>query len=99
MNPYLVKKPVITEKSIDLANQQNVYTFLVDLKATKSQIKSVIEEMFDVTVDRVNTLITPSKRKRSRRTRKVELETVNKKAMVKLKEGDTIELFDIGGQE
>jgi large subunit ribosomal protein L23 len=99
MNPYLVKQPVITEKSIELANKQNVYTFLVELKASKTQIKSAIEEMFDVTVERVNTIVTPSKRKRSRQTRRVELETVKKKAMIKLKQGETIELFDIGGQE
>ncbi|MEA2056963.1 MAG: 50S ribosomal protein L23 [Patescibacteria group bacterium] len=97
MNPYIIKQPVVTEKSTQLANEQNVYTFIVSLKASKSQIKSAIEKMFDVTVERVNTLVTPSKRTRSRKSRSVKLKTVSKKAMIKLKQGDSIELFDIGG--
>ena len=96
MKTYLIKKPVITEKSIRLANEQNVYTFFVDYQAKKSQIKSAIEELFDVEVVKINTLVAPSKRRRVGRQRREKLSTVNKKALIKLKPGQTIELFDIG---
>ncbi len=99
MNPFLIKQPLITEKSIDLANQDNIYTFLVDLKATKPQIKAAIEQLYEVEVVRVNTIIMPSKRRRVGRQRRPKLDTVNKKALIKLKEGQTIELFDLGGSE
>lgn len=97
MNPYIIKQPVITEKSIDLANQQNVYTFFVDLKASKPQIKSAIEELYEVEVVGINTMVTPSKRRRVGRQRRPKLDPVKKKALVKLKQGQTIELFDLGG--
>lgn len=98
MKSYLIKKPVITEKSIALANQENVYTFLVSLKANKSQVKTAVEQLYEVEVERVNTVIMPSKRRRVGKKRLHKLETVNKKALIKLKEGDTIDLFDIGGE-
>ncbi len=98
MKTNLIKQPVITEKSIRLANQQNVYTFQVAYKANKSQIKELVQRLFAVEVERVNTIIKPSKRKRVGRSRREKLYPATKKALVKLKEGDTIELFDIGGQ-
>ncbi len=99
MNPYLIKQPVITEKSIDLANQQNIYCFRVDRQATKPQIKQAIEKLFAVEVIRVNTIIMPSKRRRTGKKRLPKLEAVWKKALIKLKAGQTIELFDIGGAD
>ncbi|MBD3249974.1 MAG: 50S ribosomal protein L23 [Candidatus Pacebacteria bacterium] len=96
MKSFLIKKPVITEKSVRLANEQNVYTFYVDYKASKSQIKAAIEELFEVEVIRVNTLIAPSKRRRTGKKRMPNLTTVKKKALVELKQGQTIDLFDIG---
>jgi large subunit ribosomal protein L23 len=95
MNPYLIKKPIVTEKSLRLANSDNVYTFQVSLKASKPQIKAAIEELFAVEVERVNTIIMPSKRRRVGKKRMPKLETVKKKALIKLKPGQTIELFDI----
>lgn len=96
MKTYLIKKPVITEKSLKLANEQNVYTFLVDYHAKKSQIKSAIEDLFEVKVVKINTLVEPSKRRRVGKQRRPKVSTVNKKALVKLESGQTIELFDIG---
>lgn len=91
MNNYrdIIKAPIITEKSSKLASN-NVYTFSVDVKANKTQIKQAIEKIFNVQVESVNTINVKPKKKRVGRyvgkTNKV------KKAIVKLKEGSSIEL-------
>lgn len=91
MNNYrdIIKAPIITEKSSELASN-NVITFSVDVKANKTQIKQAIEKIFDVKVESVNTINVKPKKKRVGRyvgkTNKV------KKAIVKLKEGSSIEL-------
>lgn len=85
----IIKAPIITEKSSDLA-QNNVITFSVDVNANKTQIKQAIEKIFNVQVESVNTINVKPKKKRVGRyvgkTKKV------KKAIVKLKEGSSIEL-------
>ena len=85
----LIKAPIITEKSSDLA-KNNTYVFSVDVKANKIQIKQAIEKLFDVKVENVNIINVKKKKKRVGRytgkTNKV------KKAIVKLKEGSSIEL-------
>ena len=55
-NPYeIIIRPILTEKSYDqLADKK--YTFLVNPKANKAQIKRAIEEIFDVKVEKVNTI-------------------------------------------
>ncbi len=90
----LLKKPIITEKTLALANQENVYTFEVDYSATKSQVKALVEELYDVKVERVNIAVLPSKRRRVGVKRLPSLKTVQKKALVKVETGKTIELFD-----
>ena len=88
MNFDIIKAPVITEKSAHLADS-NVYTFKVDRRANKTQIKQVIEAKFGVKVESVNTLNTKSKAKRvGRYTGKTK---TYKKAIVKLAEGNKIE--------
>ena len=72
MNYEIIKAPVITEKTSNLANE-NVYVFKVDKKANKTQIKQVIEAKFGVKVESVNTTNTQSKKKRvieNKRTKK-----------------------------
>jgi large subunit ribosomal protein L23 len=59
----IIKRPVITERSSDLM-EQNKFAFEVELKANKTEIKKAIEEIFGVTVASVNTLRVPSKKKR-----------------------------------
>ncbi len=92
MNNYrdIIKAPIITEKSANLAQTQNTMTFSVDVKANKTQIKQAIEHIFDVKVESVNTVNVKPKKKRVGRyagkTNKV------KKAIVKLREGSSIEL-------
>jgi len=50
-------KPIISEKMQAVSEKYNRYGFIVDRKATKSQIKFAIEEVYDVRVDRINTLV------------------------------------------
>lgn len=88
MNYEIIKAPVITEKTSNLANE-NVYVFKVDKKANKTQIKQVIESKFGVKVESVNTTNTQSKKKRVGKY--TGFTTAYKKAYVKLKEGSKIE--------
>lgn len=85
----IIKAPIITEKSSLLA-QNNTYVFSVDTKANKTAIKQAIENIFNVKVESVNTINVKPKKKRVGRyvgkTNRV------KKAIVKLKEGSSIEL-------
>ena len=91
MNNYrdIIKAPIITEKSSNLA-ANNVITFSVDPKANKTQIKQAVEKVFNVKVENVNTVSVRPKKKRVGKytgyTNKV------KKAIVTLKEGSSIEL-------
>ena len=86
----IIKAPIITEKSAGLAGH-NTYVFSVDIKANKTQIKQAIENIFNVKVENVNTINVKPKKKRVGRyvgkTNRV------KKAIVKLKEGSSIELI------
>ena len=86
----IIIKPVITEQSME-ATEEKKYVFQVAIDANKVEIRQAIEAIFDVTVVKVNTLNVKPKPKRVRyqlgKTR------TWKKAMVTLKEGDTIELF------
>ena len=85
----VIKRPVITERSADLMSD-NKYTFDVDVRATKTQVKHAVEEIFDAKVDKVNIMNVKPKKKRMGRyegyTNK------RRKAIVKLSEG-SIELF------
>ena len=83
----LVKYPSLTEKSINLYNEQQ-YTFIVDRSLRKDQIKFILEKIFNVTIIRVNTAIIPSKTRRVGRF--IGNRSQYKKAYVKLKQGDTI---------
>ena len=85
----IIKGPIMTEKSSDLA-KQNTITFSVDPKANKTQIKQAIEKIFNVKVENVNTV---NVRPRKRRVGKYTGYTSKvKKAIVKLKDGSSIEL-------
>jgi len=59
MDPYkVIIKPVVTEKAVAMIENENKLTFIVDRRATKQDIKRAVEEMFNVKVAKVNTLIT-----------------------------------------
>jgi len=98
MNPYILKRPIITEKSMQLANTSNTYTFEVDRLANKQQLKEAIEELYGVTVLRVNTTTRNASVKKTGKRRLNKPVAQVKKAMATLKEGDSIELFDIYNQ-
>ena len=70
MSRDVLIRPLLTEKSNKLVEKQRKYTFIVDKKANKVEVKKAIEEMYAVTVAEVSTLIAPTKVKR-RYTKKV----------------------------
>ena len=86
----VIKAPIITEKTSDLTQNNNTVTFSVDVRANKTQIKQAVEKIFNVKVENINTVNVKPKTKRVGRyagkTNRV------KKAIVKLKEGSSIEL-------
>ena len=85
----IIKGPIMTEKSNDL-KVNNIVTLSVDPKANKTQIKQAVEKVFNVKVESVNTVTVRPRKKRVGKytgyTNKV------KKAIVKLKDGSSIEL-------
>ncbi|MED9780406.1 MAG: 50S ribosomal protein L23 [Peptococcaceae bacterium] len=87
----IIIKPVVTEKSVDLM-QENKYCFKVAKDANKIEIKNAIEEIFKVTVVNVNTVNVHGKMKRMGRTQGMTASW--KKAVVTLREGDSIEVFE-----
>ena len=86
----VIRKPVITEKATN-ALDLNQYTFEVDHRASKPDIKDAIESLFNVKVVRINTMNPP---RRTRRVGKFSGKRSQiKKAIVRLAEGDKIQLF------
>ena len=96
MNSYdIIIRPLITEKNTMLM-ELGKYVFKVNIKANKPMIKRAVEEIFDVQVTQVNTMVVKGKRK-SRRTRRgvIEGRTPDwKKAIVTLAAGERIEIFE-----
>lgn len=90
----IIKKPHITEKTIQLAQKQNCYTFIVDSKANKNQIKNAIQDLFDVEVARINTTTRKPTTRRSARTGHKQTKPALKKAFVTLKSDQSIKYFE-----
>jgi large subunit ribosomal protein L23 len=86
----LILKPIITEKGT-MQMELNKYVFDVLPKATKPDIKAAIESLFDVTVVKVNTLTLPRKKRRVGKF--IGYKAQYKRAIVTLKDGDSIVLF------
>ena len=88
-------KPVLSEKVNRLSEKYNRYTFVVNRKANKLEIKKAVEDFYGITVEDVNTINVPSKVKQ--RNTKSGLLTgrkpAKKKAIVTVAEGDTIDLY------
>lgn len=88
-------RPVLTEKVNQQMEKAGRYTFVVDKKANKLEVKKAVEEFYGVKVEAVNTLVVPAKKK-SRFTKAgllVGRKPGYKKAIITLAEGDTIDLF------
>ena len=91
----IIKKPVITEKMTDQSEKYNRFAFVVDRKANKIEIKKAVEDMYDVAVDSVRTMVCIGK-KRVRGTKSgmiVGKTATYKKAIVTLSEGDSIDFY------
>jgi large subunit ribosomal protein L23 len=84
-------KPVVSEKSYEQI-QRNQYTFQVHKDAHKTQVRQAVEELFDVKVERVNIVKVQPKPKRRGMFRGTKPGW--KKAIVQLKQGDSIEIFE-----
>lgn len=92
----IILSPVMTEKSLARPGR---YTFLVDRRATKPQIRAAVEAQFSVSVMKVNTLINKSEAKRIRGRAKSQMGRLVKKAMVTLKKGEKIEELEAGDKK
>ncbi|MBN1384931.1 MAG: 50S ribosomal protein L23 [Elusimicrobia bacterium] len=88
----IIKKPIITEKATSLKDKENKFVFIVAKKANKSQIKNAIEDMFKVDVENIRTVIMSGK------LRRVGMHAGHrpdfKKAIVKIKKGQTIKIVE-----
>ncbi len=87
----VLKKPVLTEKSLALQTEENKYTFDVDLDANKTEVKIAVEKLFNVKVEKVNIMNVKPKAKRMGYEGK---NNKRRKAIVKLAEGNSINYFD-----
>jgi large subunit ribosomal protein L23 len=87
----VIKAPLISEKSTFLANAKNSYTFEVDKKADKGQIKAAIEKLYNVKVTEVRTVNVAGKPRRTRSGYKTT--SAWKKAIVQLHPDHKIDLF------
>lgn len=89
-------RPVLTEKANKLSEKSHRYTFQVARKANKLEIGKAVEEMYNVSVAEVKTLVVPAKQK-SRFTKAGVIsgrKPSYKKAVVVLSEGETIDIFE-----
>jgi large subunit ribosomal protein L23 len=89
----VIIRPVVSEKSYS-GLEANVYTFLVDPRANKTEIKEAVQGIWNVRVTSVNTINRKGKLKRRRFT--VGKRADQKRAIVTLAQGDSIEIFETG---
>ena len=89
----IIERPILTEKTVALASGGK-YVFRVNSKATKHAITTAVKDLFDVDATDVNTMIMPGKKKRILKTRRYTKTKKWKKAIITLKEGQKIDLFE-----
>ena len=95
MAKQILIKPIISEKSEMLSGDLNQYSFVVNRRANKIEIRKAVEDMYSVNVASVNTMVMPGKSK-VRNTKSGVLRgqvSPYKKAIVKLVEGEEIDFF------
>ena len=88
----VLRAPIMSEKTLSLKEEANQFAFVVDQRANKIEIKESIEKSFKVSVLKVRTMNVLGKKKRLGRYQG--RKSSWKKALVTLKEGDTIEYFE-----
>lgn len=95
MAKYTIIKPLISEKSDMLSGKSGQYTFVVDKKSNKVEIRKAVEELYNVNVVAVNTAVIPGKKKtRYTKTGLVKgMKPSYKKAVVTLAVGETIDFY------
>ncbi len=89
----VVLEPVVSEKSYDLIQDNNTYTFIVDKGSNKTEIKQAVQRIFDVRVVAVNTMNRKGKLKRTGWV--VGQRASTKRALVRLAVGDSIDIFEV----
>lgn len=91
----ILRRPVVTEKSNYMASKLNQYVFEVLSEVSREQVKTAVETVFDVDVVRVNIINLPAKSTRNSRSRSRAVRKGGyKKAIVTLKKGDSIPVFE-----
>ena len=88
----VLRRPLITEKNTAIQAPQGKYAFEVASEANKEQVKQAVEKAFNVSVTQVNVMTVPGKGRRLRG--RLVMSPSWKKAIVTLKPGDKIELFE-----
>ena len=91
----ILVKPIITEKMTREGERNGKFAFVVDRAADKHQIKSAVEEQYNVSVESVNTMVTAGKTKTRYTKAGIQKGRISpvKKAVVTLKEGDVIDFY------
>ena len=93
----LIKRPLLTEKATNDSENNNRFAFVVDHKANKLQIKAAVEELYGVSIEKVRTMRYgggKTKRKFTARGIAEQRNSIWKKAIVTVAEGETIDLYD-----
>ncbi len=92
---YVLIKPIITEKATSASELQNCYSFLVNIKANKVEIKKAVELAYGVSVNKVRTLNYGPERKTKYTKTGIQFGKTNatKKALVQVSEGDVIDFY------
>ncbi len=97
MKAGIIKKPIISEKATLLSENENRFTFEVDPKANKIEIKSAVENMYGVQVTEVRTMNYGGGKSSTKYTNRGIVEQRSKKwkkAVVTVADGETIDLFN-----
>jgi large subunit ribosomal protein L23 len=89
----VILAPIVSEKSYNLIEFNNTYTFEVDPRSNKGEIRDAVEALFEVRVVRVNTMNRKGKQKRQGFT--VGRRKNTKRAVVTLAEGNSIDVFGV----
>ena len=88
----VLRRPIVTEKTMVTVDTANQYAFEVDTRANKFQVKDAVETAFDVTVERVNIMVMPAKT--TRRGSRIRIRKPKwKKAVVTLAPGNSIQFL------
>lgn len=92
-NNEIKLQPVISEKTYDMANALNKYTFLVPRGINKIEVEKAVEKEYKVKVEKVNSIVRPGKLKRDWTSNTKRRKSDMVKMVVTLKQGDKIDEF------